>query len=51
MNSFRIMPNFWHDQATPPAVRFLRRVAANALALLTILSCVRATSKSFEDGC
>jgi len=49
MSGPRIMPNFWHDQATPPAVRFLRRVAANALALATILVCVRATSESFKD--
>jgi len=51
VNNPRIMPKFWHDQATPPVVWFLRRIAANAIALLTILACVRATSESFEDGC
>jgi len=45
------MPKFWHEQATPPVVRFICRVAASALALVTILACVKATSESFEDGC
>jgi hypothetical protein len=51
VNNPRIMPQFWHDQATPPVVRFLCRVAANALALVTILACVKATSESFKDVC
>jgi hypothetical protein len=51
MSGPRIVPNFWHEQATPPVARFLRRVAASALTLLTILACVRATSESFKDGC